>query len=53
MQKNYSTFVRECLVFVSAVEHFLDYLLNFKFQLRNEASKKLFSKKLIASALVS
>ena len=54
-QRNYSTFVRECLAIVCAVEHFRVYLLGRKFRLRTDqrALPWLFSKEPKASARIS
>ena len=54
-QRNYSTFERECLVVVCALEHFRVYLLARPFRLRTDhrALQCLFSKEPKASARIS
>jgi len=54
-QQNYSTFERECLAVVAALEHFRVYLLGRPFRLRTDhkALQWLFSKEPKASARVS
>ena len=54
-QQNYSTFERECLAVVAALEHFRVYLLGRPFRLRTDhkALSWLFSKEPKASARVS
>ena len=54
-QRNYSTYERECLVFVCALEHFRVYLLPRPFRLRTDlhALKWLFSKEPKPSARIS
>ena len=54
-QRNYSTFERECLAVIFALEHFRVYLLNRPFRLRtdNLALQWLFAKEPTASARVS
>ena len=55
MQRNYSTFERECLAVVCAFEHFRVYLLARPFRLRTDhrALQWLFSKEPKASARIS
>ena len=54
-QRNYSTFERECLAVICALEHFRVYLLGRKFTLRTDhrALAWLFSKEPKASARIS
>ena len=54
-QRNYSTFGRECLAVVCALEHFRFYLLSLTFHLRTDyrALQWLFSKELKASGRIS
>ena len=54
-QRNYSTYERECLAIICALEHFRVYLLARKFTLRTDhrALTWLFSKELKASARVA
>ena len=54
-QRNFSTFERECLAVVCALEHFRVYLLSRPFRLRtdNRAFQWLFSKEPKASARIS
>ena len=54
-QRNYSTYERECLAVVAALQHFRVYLLGrpFRLQTDHRALKWLFSKEPKASARVS
>ena len=54
-QRNYSTFERECLAIVCALEHFRVYLLarQFRFRTDHRALQWLFSKEPKASARIS